>query len=148
MLSGKRHRRLRIGLPRAAAAVGILMFIGLAFASLAPSTVRAQSACRTSGPRWVHFDAHGGAKPRQDASGRLYQIQTLNYSCALAKAALVKIFPSFAGIASGANVAKFRGAPPGFACRGSVGGPPDRLPSGLCANASRHQLFQWSPVVP
>ena len=55
----------------------------------------AKPACTVTGPRWTHYDAHGGANPKMDATGRLYYVGLMGYSCAGAKTALKRIFPLF-----------------------------------------------------
>jgi hypothetical protein len=124
----------------------ILVAVGCA---LFTASAVARPACMLSGPRWTHYDAHGGANPKVDASGTLYYVNLIGYSCAGAKTALKRIFPLFPRPPYKPGV-RLRGGPAGFSCRSSGGGPPDRLFGGLCAstNPSKRQLFQWAPYGP
>jgi hypothetical protein len=109
----------------------------------------AKPACTVTGPRWTHYDAHGGANPKMDATGTLYYVSLMGYSCASAKTALKRIFPLFPRPPYKPGVS-LRGGPVGFLCRSSGGGPPDRRFAGQCANTnpSKRQLFFWAPYDP
>ena len=109
----------------------------------------AKPACTVTGPRWTHYDAHGGAHPKLDATGTVYFVNLIGYSCAGAKAALKRIFPLFPRPPYKPGV-RLRGGPAGFSCRSSGGGPPDRAFGGLCASTSpsKHQFFLWAPYDP
>ena len=50
--------------------------------ALFTSGAYAKPACAVAGPRWTHYEAHGGANPKLDASGTLYYVNLIGYSCA------------------------------------------------------------------
>ena len=80
----------------------------------------AKPSCTLTGPRWTHYDAHGGANPKVDASGTLYYVNLIGYSCAGAKTALKAIFPLFPRPPYKPGV-RLRGGPAGFSCVARLG---------------------------
>jgi hypothetical protein len=140
---------MRVSAPRAWRVAQIAVVIAATTCALFTARAHAAPACKVTGPRWTHYDAHGGANPKLDATGTTYHVNLMGYSCAGAKVALKRIFARFPRPPFKPGV-RLRGGPAGFICRSSGGGPPDRLFGGQCgsANLSKRQLFAWAPYDP
>ncbi len=128
-----------------------LVLLALALLLLTAAATSAQPGakptCVTHGKKWSQYDAHGGASPKLTATGTTYSIALMGVSCAYAKAALAKMFPTMRRPPYG-TMLTLTGGPTGFKCRSQVGNRPDVGFGGQCANLATHKLFQWAPYNP